>query len=299
MNKFNRLKTETRNPVSMEIDQMSTLEMLQVINQEDITVPLIIRDNLNQIAQAVDLIYGQLKEGGSLIYVGAGTSGRLGLLDAFECPPTFGVSPRMVRGVIAGGEKALLGAVEENEDAYEEGRLAIQENGITASDVVVGLSASGLTPFVLGALDEASNRKAKTMAIINNPNPDLAKKCDSVIVCETGPEVITGSTRMKAGTSQKLILNMISTSVMIKLGKVYQNLMVDVKPTNQKLINRSINIIAEATGESFEKAQETFLKTQDVKVAILMLKGKLNHSSAVKLLEETGGVIQAALNKIR
>jgi len=299
MNKFNRLKTETRNPVSMEIDQMSTLEMLQVINQEDITVPLIIRDNLNQIAQAVDLIYEQLKEGGSLIYVGAGTSGRLGLLDAFECPPTFGVSPRMVRGVIAGGEKALLGAVEENEDAYEEGRLAIQENGITASDVVVGLSASGLTPFVMGALDEASNRKAKTMAIINNPNPDLAKKCDSVIVCETGPEVITGSTRMKAGTSQKLILNMISTSVMIKLGKVYQNLMVDVKPTNQKLINRSINIIAEATGESFEKAQETFLKTQDVKVAILMLKGKLNHSSAVKLLEETGGVIQAALNKIR
>lgn len=299
MNKFNRLKTETRNPVSMETDQMSTLEMLQVINQEDITVPLIIRDNLNQIAQAVDLIYEQLKEGGSLIYVGAGTSGRLGLLDAFECPPTFGVSPRMVRGVIAGGEKALLGAVEENEDAYEEGRLAIQENGITASDVVVGLSASGLTPFVLGALDEASNRKAKTMAIINNPNPDLAKKCDSVIVCETGPEVITGSTRMKAGTSQKLILNMISTSVMIKLGKVYQNLMVDVKPTNQKLINRSINIIAEATGESFEKAQETFLKTQDVKVAILMLKGKLNHSSAVKLLEETGGVIQAALNKIR
>ncbi|HON63663.1 MAG: N-acetylmuramic acid 6-phosphate etherase [Acholeplasmataceae bacterium] len=299
MNKFNRLKTETRNPVSMEIDQMSTLEMLQVINQEDITVPLIIRDNLNQIAQAVDLIYEQLKEGGSLIYVGAGTSGRLGLLDAFECPPTFGVSPRMVRGVIAGGEKALLGAVEENEDAYEEGRLAIQENGITASDVVVGLSASGLTPFVLGALDEASNRKAKTMAIINNPNPDLAKKCDSVIVCETGPEVITGSTRMKAGTSQKLILNMISTSVMIKLGKVYQNLMVDVKPTNQKLINRSINIIAEATGESFEKAQETFLKTQDVKVSILMLKGKLNHSSAVKLLEETGGVIQAALNKIR
>ena len=299
MNKFNRLKTETRNPVSMEIDQMSTLEMLQVINQEDITVPLIIRDNLNQIAQAVDLIYEQLKEGGSLIYVGAGTSGRLGLLDAFECPPTFGVSPRMVRGVIAGGKKALLGAVEENEDAYEEGRLAIQENGITASDVVVGLSASGLTPFVLGALDEASNRKAKTMAIINNPNPDLAKKCDSVIVCETGPEVITGSTRMKAGTSQKLILNMISTSVMIKLGKVYQNLMVDVKPTNQKLINRSINIIAEATGESFEKAQETFLKTQDVKVAILMLKGKLNHSSAVKLLEETGGVIQAALNKIR
>ena len=299
MNKFNRLKTETRNPVSMEIDQMSTLEMLQVINQEDITVPLIIRDNLNQIAQAVDLIYEQLKEGGSLIYVGAGTSGRLGLLDAFECPPTFGVSPRMVRGVIAGGEKALLGAVEENEDAYEEGRLAIQENGITASDVVVGLSASGLTPFVLGALDEASNRKAKTMAIINNPNPDLAQKCDSVIVCETGPEVITGSTRMKAGTSQKLILNMISTSVMIKLGKVYQNLMVDVKPTNQKLINRSINIIAEATGESFEKAQETFLKTQDVKVAILMLKGKLNHSSAVKLLEETGGVIQAALNKIR
>ncbi len=299
MNKFNRLKTETRNPVSMEIDQMSTLEMLQVINQEDITVPLIIRDNLNQIAQAVDLIYEQLKKGGSLIYVGAGTSGRLGLLDAFECPPTFGVSPRMVRGVIAGGEKALLGAVEENEDAYEEGRLAIQENGITASDVVVGLSASGLTPFVLGALDEASNRKAKTMAIINNPNPDLAKKCDSVIVCETGPEVITGSTRMKAGTSQKLILNMISTSVMIKLGKVYQNLMVDVKPTNQKLINRSINIIAEATGESFEKAQETFLKTQDVKVAILMLKGKLNHSSAVKLLEETGGVIQAALNKIR
>ncbi|HPD11907.1 MAG TPA: N-acetylmuramic acid 6-phosphate etherase [Bacilli bacterium] len=299
MNKFNRLKTETRNPVSMEIDQMSTLEMLQVINQEDITVPLIIRDNLNQIAQAVDLIYEQLKEGGSLIYVGAGTSGRLGLLDAFECPPTFGVSPRMVRGVIAGGEKALLGAVEENEDAYEEGRLAIQENGITASDVVVGLSASGLTPFVMGALDEASNRKAKTMAIINNPNPDLAKKCDSVIVCETGPEVITGSTRMKAGTSQKLILNMISTSVMIKLGKVYQNLMVDVKPTNQKLINRSINIIAEATGESFEKAQETFLKTQDVKVSILMLKGKLNHSSAVKLLEETGGVIQAALNKIR
>jgi N-acetylmuramic acid 6-phosphate etherase len=283
----------------MEIDQMSTLEMLQVINQEDITVPLIIRDNLNQIAQAVDLIYEQLKEGGSLIYVGAGTSGRLGLLDAFECPPTFGVSPRMVRGVIAGGEKALLGAVEENEDAYEEGRLAIQENGITASDVVVGLSASGLTPFVLGALDEASNRKAKTMAIINNPNPDLAKKCDSVIVCETGPEVITGSTRMKAGTSQKLILNMISTLVMIKLGKVYQNLMVDVKPTNQKLINRSINIIAEATGESFEKAQETLLKTQDVKVAILMLKGKLNHSSAVKLLEETGGVIQAALNKIR
>ena len=177
------------------------------------------------------MIYEQLKEGGSLIYVGAGTS--VGLVYWMPSnPPTFGVSPRMVRGVIA-GRKALLGAVEENEDAYEEGRLAIQENGINASDVVVGLYASGLTPFVLGALDEASNRKAKTMAIINNPNPDLAKKCDSVIVCETGPEVITGSTRMKAGTSQKLILNMISTSVMIKLGKVYQNLMVDVKPTNQ------------------------------------------------------------------
>lgn len=299
MNKFNRLKTETRNPVSMEIDQMSTLEMLQVINQEDITVPLIIRDNLNQIAQAVDLIYEQLKEGGSLIYVGAGTSGRLGLLDAFECPPTFGVSPRMVRGVIAGGEKALLGAVEENEDAYEEGRLAIQENGITASDVVVGLSASGLTPFVLGALDEASNRKAKTMAIINNPNPDLAKKCDSVIVCETGPEVITGSTRMKVGTAQKLILNMISTSVMIKLGKVYQNLMVDVKPTNQKLINRAINIIGEATQVSFEEAKTVFSKTQDVKVSILMLKGNLDKDSAIKLLTDANGNIQEALKKAK
>lgn len=299
MNKFNKLQTEGRNPLSMNIDQLSTLEMLRVINQEDLTVPLIIRDNLKSLAKAVDLIYQQLKRGGSLIYVGAGTSGRLGLLDAFECPPTFGVPSKTVRGVIAGGQKALLGAVEENEDAFVEGKLAICENEINEFDVVVGLSASGLTPFVLGALDEAKTRQAKTIAIINNPNPELEANCDVVVVCETGPEVITGSTRMKVGTAQKLILNMISTSVMIKLGKVYQNLMVDVKPTNQKLINRAINIIGEATQVNFEEAKTVFSKTQDVKVSILMLKGNLDKDSAIKLLTDANGNIQEALKKAK
>ena len=189
--------------------------------------------------------------------------------------------------------------MEENEDAFVEGKLAICENEINEFDVVVGLSASGLTPFVLGALDEAKTRQAKTIAIINNPNPELEANCDVVVVCETGPEVITGSTRMKVGTAQKLILNMISTSVMIKLGKVYQNLMVDVKPTNQKLINRAINIIGEATQVSFEEAKTVFSKTQDVKVSILMLKGNLDKDSAIKLLTDANGNIQEALKKAK
>lgn len=244
------LVSESRNPATMALDKLSTLAMLTCINDEDRKVPEAIRLVLPAIAQAVDLTAEALKQGGRLIYLGAGTSGRLGVLDASECPPTFGVPHGMVIGLIAGGPGALLKAVEGAEDDMALGAKDLQDLQLTATDMVVGLAASGRTPYVIGALRYARALGCPTAAISCNPDSPIAQEAQVAISPVVGPEALTGSTRMKSGTAQKLVLNMLSTGAMVKLGKVYQNLMVDVKATNVKLVDRACRIVVEATGAS-------------------------------------------------
>ena len=240
-----RLKTEGRNLNTMHIDTMSTLDMMTVMNNENRAVEDAIATQLPQIAQAVDIIATALEAGGHLIYIGAGTSGRLGVVDASECPPTFGVDSRMVRGIIAGGEGAMFRAVEGAEDDADRGADELLQDGVVAGDVVVGLSASGGAPYVLGALKKAKEIGAVPLGITCNPESSMHSLCDVTIAPYVGPEVITGSSRLKAGTAQKLVLNMLSTGAMIKTGKVVGNLMVNVRPTNAKLRDRCIRILME------------------------------------------------------
>lgn len=239
------LKTEGRNQNTLHIDQMSTLEMVAVMNNENRVVEDAITTQLPEIAAAIDIIAASLASGGHLIYIGAGTSGRLGVLDASECPPTFGVDYDLVRGIMAGGESAMFRAVEGAEDNEELGALDIEQNGVTAGDVVVGLSASGGAPYVLGALKKARELGAVPLGITCNPNSRMHPLCEVTIAPYVGPEVITGSSRLKAGTAQKLVLNMLSTGAMVKTGKVVGNLMVNVRPTNVKLRDRCIRILME------------------------------------------------------
>jgi len=248
--------TEDYNRLTENIDMMSTLEIVRIMNEEDKKVPLAVEKVLPDIARAIDLIVERLKQRGRLIYVGAGTSGRLGVLDASECPPTFGVNPEMVQAIIAGGDKAIRSAVEYAEDDIEQGREEIKNRGVSSKDAVTGITASGTTPFVLSALEEAHSLGAVTVLITNNYNSPAKAFVDVAIEIDTGPEVIAGSTRLKAGTSQKLVLNMLSTASMIKLGKVYKNIMVDVRPTNEKLVNRAVRIITDITGVSDDIALE-------------------------------------------
>ncbi|MEI7309519.1 N-acetylmuramic acid 6-phosphate etherase [Pectobacterium carotovorum] len=291
-----RLVSETRNPATMALDQLSTLEMMHAFNQEDRKVPEAIALVLPAIAEAVDLAAASLQEGGRLIYLGAGTSGRLGVLDASECPPTFGVPHGLVIGLIAGGPGALLKAVEGAEDDPALGEADLKALNLTAADMVVGLAASGRTPYVIGALRYAHDVGCRTAAISCNPHSPIAQEAQVAISPVVGPEALTGSTRLKSGTAQKLVLNMISTGAMVKLGKVYQNLMVDVKATNVKLLDRACRIVVEATGAEREQAQQALVQADnEVKPAILMLLANIDVAAARERLKQHNGYLREAL----
>ncbi|QQA74917.1 N-acetylmuramic acid 6-phosphate etherase [Pectobacterium parmentieri] len=291
-----RLVSETRNPATMSLDQLSTLEMMHAFNQEDRKVPEAIAQVLPAIAEAVDLATASLQAGGRLIYLGAGTSGRLGVLDASECPPTFGVPHGLVIGLIAGGPGALLKAVEGAEDDPALGEADLKALGLTAADMVIGLAASGRTPYVIGALRYARHVGSRTAAISCNPDSPIAREAQVAISPVVGPEALTGSTRLKSGTAQKLVLNMISTGVMVKLGKVYQNLMVDVKATNVKLLDRACRIVVEATGAEPDTALQALVQADnDVKPAILMLLANIDVETARERLKQHNGYLREAL----
>ncbi|HFI0682758.1 TPA: N-acetylmuramic acid 6-phosphate etherase [Streptococcus suis] len=294
--KLEGLSTETRNPLTMALDTMSVKEILTVMNEEDAKVPAAIQPALPDIEAAVLAIDEAFKAGGRLIYMGAGTSGRLGILDAVECVPTFGTPADMVQGLIAGGEKAVMAAVEGAEDDADLGKSDLVAIDFRAQDILVGLAASGRTPYVLGGLAYAKSIGAKTIAIACNRNSQIGAQADIAIEVEPGPEVLTGSTRLKAGTAQKLILNMLSTTAMILQGKVYQNLMVDVIATNQKLVKRSESIVQSATGASLEDVQTALSKSQgNVKEAILMILLDLDHTTAQAALEKSQGHLRPVI----
>ncbi|MDP0342844.1 N-acetylmuramic acid 6-phosphate etherase [Glaesserella parasuis] len=287
-----QLITEQRNPNSMQIDTLSAYEIVQIINNEDKQVPLAIEKILPQIAQAVEKIVEAFQQGGRLVYIGAGTSGRLGVLDASECPPTFGGSPEMVKGIIAGGERALRHPIEGAEDNKEAGKQDLQAVEFSQKDVLVGIAASGRTPYVLGALAYAKQLGATTVSIASNPNSAMSQIADIVIDTVVGAEVLTGSSRMKSGTAQKLVLNMLTTASMILIGKCYQNLMVDVQASNQKLVARAIRIVMQATECSREIAETTLvLAENNAKLAIMMILADLDKDGAEQLLSQQQGKI--------
>ncbi|KAB7899015.1 N-acetylmuramic acid 6-phosphate etherase [Rouxiella sp. S1S-2] len=290
------LVSETRNPATSRLDEMSTLEMVTCFNNEDRKVPLAIQAVLPQIAEAVERAAASFLAGGRLIYLGAGTSGRLGVLDASECPPTFGVQHGMVIGLIAGGPGALLKAVEGAEDNAELGVEDLKNLNLTADDTVVGLAASGRTPYVIGALRYARHLGCATVAISCNPDSPIAHEAQVAISPVVGPEALTGSTRLKSGTAQKLVLNMISTGAMVKIGKVYQNLMVDVKATNVKLVDRACRIVVEATGAERQDAEAALQQTGfEVKPAILIILAQVSAEEAIERLARHNGFLRAAL----
>ena len=290
------LITEQRNPNSMNVDSLSALEIVQLMNEEDKQVPLAIEKCLPQIAQAVECIVAAFQQGGRLVYIGAGTSGRLGVLDASECPPTFGVSPEMVKGIIAGGERALRHPIEGAEDSKEQAVVDLQTIQFSSKDVLVGIAASGRTPYVIGALEYAKSLGSVTVSITSNPNSAMANIVDIVIDTVVGPEVLTGSSRLKSGTAQKLVLNMLTTASMILMGKCYQNLMVDVQASNEKLKARAIRIVMQATDCDKALAEET-LKQADhnATLAIMMILSGLERVQAETLLEKHQGKLQLAL----
>ena len=290
------MTTERRNPRTMQLDTMSELEIVTTMNEEDARVPLAIAKKLPQIAQAAHWAAEAFEQGGRLFYMGAGTSGRLGVLDAAECPPTFGVDPGMVVGLIAGGEKAFIKAVEGAEDDRALGQSDLEAHDLTAKDVVIGIAASGRTPYVLGGLAYAKSVGCKTAAIACNPGSAVGKAADLAIEVEVGPEVLTGSTRLKSGTAQKLILNMISTASMVRAGKAYQNLMVDVMQTNEKLHVRAENIVIDATGvERAEARRAIDAAGGSVKCAITMLLAGCGADEARRRLAEAKGHVRAAI----
>ena len=293
---LNTLLTEKRNPYTLNIDKVSTLEMCMLLNEEDKRAAMAVHKALPQIAQAVDAITQRLQEGGRLFYIGAGTSGRLGILDAVECPPTFSTDPEMVQGLIAGGYKAIFKAQEGAEDSLTLAREDLQAKKLTAKDCVVGIAASGRTPYVIGGLRYANMQKALTVSISCSPDSPIGEEAQIAIYALTGPEAITGSTRLKAGTAQKMILNMLSTCTMVKLGKVYSNLMVDVKSSNQKLAERARHIVIEATNCTRLQAVEALKQTDGkVKPAILMVLTGLSYDKVNQLLEKNNGFIAKAL----
>lgn len=271
-----KLKTEGRNQNTLHIDEMSTLGMVQVMCQENRVVEDAVASQAGAIAKAIDIIARQLDAGGHLIYIGAGTSGRLGVVDASECPPTFGVDPTVVRGVIAGGQGAMFRAVEGAEDDRDRGAAELMENGASAGDVVVGLSASGGAPYVLGALEKAREIGAIPMGITCNPDSLMHPLCDVIVAPYVGPEVITGSSRLKAGTAQKLILNMLSTGAMVRTGKVVGNLMINVKPTNSKLRDRCIRILMELGNCDRDTAADLIDRYGDIRESLTALKQRDN-----------------------
>ena len=290
------LITEQRNPNSMHVDSLSALEIVQLMNKEDKQVPLAIEKCLPQIAQAVECIVAAFQQGGRLVYIGAGTSGRLGVLDASECPPTFGVSPEMVKGIIAGGERALRHPIEGAEDSKAQAVVDLQTIQFSSKDVLVGIAASGRTPYVIGALEYAKSLDSVTVSIASNPNSAMANIVDIAIDTVVGPEVLTGSSRLKSGTAQKLVLNMLTTASMILMGKCYQNLMVDVQASNEKLKARAIRIVMQATDCDKALAEETLKQAdQNAKLAIMMILSGLERAQAEALLEKHHGKLQLAL----
>ena len=290
------LITEQRNPNSMHVDSLSALEIVQLMNDEDKQVPLAIEKCLPQIAQAVECIVAAFQQGGRLVYIGAGTSGRLGVLDASECPPTFGVSPEMVKGIIAGGERALRHPIEGAEDSKAQAVIDLQAIQFSSKDVLVGIAASGRTPYVLGALEYAKRLGSVTVSIASNPNSVMANIVDIAIDTVVGSEVLTGSSRLKSGTAQKLVLNMLTTASMILMGKCYQNLMVDVQASNEKLKARAIRIVMQATDCDKALAEETLKQAdQNAKLAIMMILSGLDRAQAEALLEKHQGKLQLAL----
>lgn len=293
-----RLTTEEINQDTLMIDECTTEQMLRLLNQEDAKVPAAVAAEIPQIAKAVDTLYYLLKHGGRMFYIGAGTSGRLGVLDASECPPTFGVDPQLVQGHIAGGDSALKLAVEGLEDNEEEGIALIERCGVTNKDAVIGISASGSAPFVIAGLRKAAQIGAVTIGVTNNKNTALEKVCDICIAPVVGPEVIMGSTRLKAGTAQKLVLNMLTTCTMVKLGKTYNNLMVDLKASNHKLYDRAVRMIQFATGADADTAV-TYLEKASLscKLAIMMLKTGLDAEEAREALRQCDGNLKMAIRK--
>ena len=290
------LITEQRNPNSINVDSLSALEIVQLMNEEDKQVPLAIEKCLPQIAQAVERIVAAFQQDGRLVYIGAGTSGRLGVLDASECPPTFGVSPEMVKGIIAGGERALRHPIEGAEDSKAQAVVDLQTIQFSSKDVLVGIAASGRTPYVIGALEYAKSLGSVTVSIASNPNSAMANIVDIAIDTVVGPEVLTGSSRLKSGTAQKLVLNMLTTASMILMGKCYQNLMVDVQASNEKLKARAIRIVMQATDCDKSLAEETLkVADQNAKLAIMMILSGLDRAQAEALLEKHQGKLQLAL----
>lgn len=296
--KLDTLITEEVNPLTADMDTLDTLALVRVINDQDMLVAQAVRAELPAIAQAVDGIAARLKRGGRLIYVGAGTSGRLGVLDASECPPTFGVSPDLVRAVIAGGDRALREAVEGAEDDADAGAQAMADEGVGEADAVVGITASGRTPFVIGAVREAGRRGALTVGLVCNRPSELDPLVHVIIAPLVGPEVISGSTRMKAGTAHKMVLNMLSTATMIRLGKTYGNLMVDLKATNAKLRRRACRLVALACGVETGQAEAVLARCDgEVKTAIVMLRLNLSADAARARLAAADGFVRRVLEE--
>ncbi|MHC9536995.1 N-acetylmuramic acid 6-phosphate etherase [Dellaglioa sp. BT-FLS60] len=291
-----KLTTETRNKQTMNLDELTHSEIAKLMNEADMTVPKSVEKELPQINTAISKIIESFNNGGRLIYMGAGTSGRLGVLDAAECVPTFGTDPSLVQGLIAGGMQAMTIAVEGAEDSVALGEADLAKIQLTALDTVVGIAASGRTPYVIGGLDYAKSVGANTVSLACNKNSLIGQHADTVIEVEVGPEVLTGSTRLKSGTAQKLVLNMLSTISMIGIGKIYKNLMVDVKPTNEKLVERSKRIIMDATGVSYEQSERTFESSEhDIKLAIVMILTDEDVVQAKEKLEKAHGFVREAI----
>jgi N-acetylmuramic acid 6-phosphate etherase len=291
--------TEQANSKTKDIDRLSTLEIVTLINEEDQTVAEAVAGVLKDVARAVDLIVKRLDAGGRLIYIGTGTSGRLGVLDASECPPTFGVAPELVRGVIAGGYTALHQSIEAAEDDPEQAARDLDALDLSPLDAVVGISASGDTPYTVGAIEHAKNCGALAIALTLNPESEMARIAEVDIALTVGPEVIAGSSRMKAGTAQKMILNMLSTAVMIRMGLVYSNLMSNLKATNDKLRRRAVAILSEEAGITVEQAEYAFKAAgEDLRLALLMFRSELSLPEAEQLLATHNGSLRRALDNL-
>ncbi len=290
--------TEQRNAASKNLDRMTAREIVRLMNREDRKVAVAVGREIPAIARAVDVIVRGMRNGGRLIYVGAGSSGRMAVLDAAECPPTFGISKKQMQALIAGGRRAVTGAVEGAEDSVRNAERDLREKKLTSSDVVVGIAASGTTPYVIEALKYAQKRRATTVAITSNRRMPVARLAKIVISPEVGPEVLTGSTRLKAGTSQKMVLNMLSTAVMVRLGHVYENLMIDAVLTNQKLGDRALRILAEASGESVAAAGHALRAAgHNMRVGLVILKRGVEAREAKRLIARAGGDLRRALGE--
>jgi N-acetylmuramic acid 6-phosphate etherase len=291
------LLTEQRNPNTMDIDSKNTLQILRIINEEDKKVPYAVEKEIPYIAQAVEFVVDSFKKGGRLLYFGAGTSGRLGVVDAAECPPTFGTPHEMVQGFIAGGREAMFVAQEGAEDKEENGANDVLKANVNSKDTVIGIAASRRTPYVVGAIKKAKELGARTVFITSNPRREFNIKEADVAICpEVGPEVIMGSTRMKSGTAQKLILNMITTTAMIRIGKVYENMMIDLQMTNQKLVERSKRIVMIITGVSYEEAEKYLKEAKgNVKTALVMILANVTYQEAIRRLKLSEGFVRQAI----